>query len=424
MTDRLHTGPVDLEVLRRGRGRPILLLHGINPVSPKAPFLDLLAAHGEVIAPSHPGFGASPRPDDFDTMYDLVHLYREVLDALPEKAVVIGFSFGGWIAAEVAAQGHPKLDRLVLADPVGIKLAGRDERDIAHFFNTNPATLAGLAWHDQGKRPAGVYGLGWQTAIDEAMPDADMVALARNWDALCLYAWRPHMYNPQLKHWLRRIAAPALVLWGDSDGIVTPDYGRRYAGLIPGARFELIERAGPPPRTRAAAGFRRAGRAVCGAIGMMFIVRSTGKRPEADGMQVKLTRDTPATVKDAAGKIDFFCTGDDDAMSRLRDAGWQVVELRDGYYEDGSGGGVGIWGQGRYWEIRDDAVHRQGSGRPGGRCRIRQGRGRAGQRPRRHLRRVRRNPAELTSSFATARRHLTGAGKGRSCAPEPFGSAA
>ena len=44
-----------------------------------------------------------------------------------------------------------------------------------------------------------------------------MVGLARDWDSLCLYAWRPHMYNPQLKHWLRRIAVPTLVLWGASD---------------------------------------------------------------------------------------------------------------------------------------------------------------------------------------------------------------
>jgi pimeloyl-ACP methyl ester carboxylesterase len=247
VTDTLKVGPFALEVLRRGGGRPILLLHGIEPVSQEASFVDLLARYGEIIAPSHPGFGNSPRAEDFETVYDLVQLYREVLDELPATAAVIGFSFGGWIAAELAAQGHPKLDRLVLVDPVGIKLSGREERDIAHFFNTHPATLARLAWHDPARRPPGIYGLGWQTMIDEATPDADMVALARSWDALCLYAWRPHMYNPQLKQWLRRIAVPTLVLWGADDGVVTPDYGRRYAGLIPGARFEVIERAGHHP---------------------------------------------------------------------------------------------------------------------------------------------------------------------------------
>ena len=244
---QLQVGPLDLEVLRRGRGRPILVVHGINPVNPEAPFLDRLAAHGEIVAPSHPGFGNSARPEDFDTIYDLVHLYREVLDGLPQKAVMIGLSFGGWIAAEVAAGGAAKLDRLVLVDPVGIKLSGREERDIVHFFNTNPAELARRAWHDPAKRPQGSYGLGWQTAIADAMSDGNMVALAGNWDALCLYAWRPHMYNPQLKHWLRRISVPSLVLWGASDRIVTPDYGRAYAALIPGARFALIDEAGHHP---------------------------------------------------------------------------------------------------------------------------------------------------------------------------------
>jgi pimeloyl-ACP methyl ester carboxylesterase len=74
-----------------------------------------------------------------------------------------------------------------------------------------------------------------------------MVLLAGNWNALCLYAWRPHMYNPQLKHWLRRISVPTLVLWGESDRIVTPAYGRAYTRLIPGARFELVESAGHHP---------------------------------------------------------------------------------------------------------------------------------------------------------------------------------
>lgn len=251
----MQAAGIDLEVLRRGNGRPILLVHGANPVSSHAPFLDRLAAHGEIIAPTHPGFGNSPRPADFDTMYDLVHLYREVLDALPDRVTVIGFSFGGWIAAEVAAQGHPRLTRLVLVDPVGIKLGGREERDIAHFFNTAPAELARRAWHEPTRRPEGVYGLGWQDDIDEAISDADLTGLARNWDALCLYAWRPHMYNPQLKHWLRRIAVPSLVLWGASDRIVTPDYGRRYAALIPDARFAMIDAAGHHPELEQPAAF-------------------------------------------------------------------------------------------------------------------------------------------------------------------------
>ena len=86
---------------------------------------------------------------------------------------------------------------------------------------------------------------------------------------------------------------------------------------------------------------------------MMFLVRSGGERPTLPSVQVKLVRKTPAIVSDAAGKTDFFCVGDAEAIAVLRAAGWTIVELHDGYYEDGRGGGVGIWGHGKYWEIRD-----------------------------------------------------------------------
>lgn len=244
----LQAGPLALELLRSGAGQALLLVHGVNPISPRAPFVSMLSAEHEVFAPSHPGFGASERPPDFDTMYDLVNLYLDVLDAIPAGAVtIVGFSFGGWIAAELAVVGHPKLERLVLVDPVGIKIGGREERDFVHFFNTPPDELNQRAWADLARRPNGVYALGWQATITDEMTDEEMVTLARNWDSLCLYAWRPHMYNPQLVHWLRRIKVPTLVLCGEQDGIVTPDYGRAFAGLIPGSAFETIADAGHHP---------------------------------------------------------------------------------------------------------------------------------------------------------------------------------
>jgi pimeloyl-ACP methyl ester carboxylesterase len=248
----------ELEILRVGTqaADTLLLIHGINPISPKAPFVAELARFRNVIAPSHPGFGASPLPANFDTMYDLVNLYLDVLDNLPDGDVAVaGFGFGGWIAAELAVTGHPRLQRLILVDAVGIKIGGREERDIVHMFNTNPVELNRRSWHDPGSRPAGIYGLGWQATIGDAMTDSEMITLARNWDSLCLFAWKPHMFNPQLKHWLYRVHVPTLVLWGESDGIVTPEYGRHYASLIPGAIFETIQRAGHHPEMEQPAAF-------------------------------------------------------------------------------------------------------------------------------------------------------------------------
>lgn len=87
---------------------------------------------------------------------------------------------------------------------------------------------------------------------------------------------------------------------------------------------------------------------------MMFILRNDGRPPEIAGVAVKLSRATPQVG--TRSTTDFFCVGEAGAMAALREAGWSVVELHDGFYEDGHGGGVAIWGQGRYWEIREEPL--------------------------------------------------------------------
>jgi pimeloyl-ACP methyl ester carboxylesterase len=236
--ERLTVYGIDLEIVRRGTGRPMLVLHGFDTIDPAAAFLDLLGRHGEIIAPSSPGFGQSPRPEDFDTVYDLVHLYLAALDALPgDKVTLLGFSFGGWLAAEVAAACGHRLAKLVLVDPLGIKISDRQTPDILDVFNKSPDEVRRKSWHDPA-RFAPDY---------NAMSDEALVVHARNREALCLYAWRPYMYNPQLPRWLGRIKVPSLLVWGASDRVVTPDYGRAYSRLIPGSRFALIEGAGHHP---------------------------------------------------------------------------------------------------------------------------------------------------------------------------------
>jgi pimeloyl-ACP methyl ester carboxylesterase len=244
--ERMAVCGMELEVVRRGTGRPVLLLHGMQTFSPHIPFFQRLAAHAAVIAPSHPGFGHSPRPDGFETVYDLTRLYLDVLEALPhDKVTLIGFSFGGWLAAEVAVMSCQRIDRLVLVDPLGIKVGDRESADILDVFNTSPDEVQRRSWHDPSR---------WSPDYD-AMTDAQLVERARNWDALSLYGWHPYMHSPRLAYWLRRIDVPTLVLWGASDRIVTPDYGRAYARLIPGAHFALIEQAGHHPEIEQPAEF-------------------------------------------------------------------------------------------------------------------------------------------------------------------------
>jgi pimeloyl-ACP methyl ester carboxylesterase len=235
---QMVVGDIKLEVIRQGVGQPLLLLHGMQNVDPRARFLELLGRHAEVIAPSHPGFGHSARPADFETVYDLVHLYLALINQLPfNKVTLMGLSFGGWLAAEIAVKCPHRLDRLILANAFGIKVSDRETPDILDVFNTSPTEVQRRSWHDPGK---------W-TPNFNTMTDDEIIVRARTWETLCLYGWHPYMYNPQLPRWLRRITQPTLVVWGASDGIVTPAYGRAYSTLIPGSRFELIVEAGHHP---------------------------------------------------------------------------------------------------------------------------------------------------------------------------------
>ena len=232
--ERLSVRGIDLEVLRKGHGSPILLLHGLHTVDPEAPFLDLLAARAEIIAPSHPGFGHSPRPADFDTVYDLVHLYLDLLEQLHERVTLMGLSFGGWLAAEIAAARSPRVERLILVDAVGIKVGDRETPDILDVFNTSPAEVRRRRWHEPAK---------WAPDPD-ALSNEALIAHARNREALCLYAWHPYMYNPRLTHWLNRVAVPTLVVWGEEDQLIPLSVGKKIQDGIPDSSLVVIDGCG------------------------------------------------------------------------------------------------------------------------------------------------------------------------------------
>jgi hypothetical protein len=90
---------------------------------------------------------------------------------------------------------------------------------------------------------------------------------------------------------------------------------------------------------------------------MMAIVRANDLWrecwPDDANVRIALVRRTPSIVADREGQHDLFCVGDEAALEQLAARGWTVVALRDGWYQDDGEGGVAIWGQGRYWEIRD-----------------------------------------------------------------------
>ena len=87
----------EIDVVRKGSGQPILLLHGGGGPIAAMPFADKLAETFEIIAPTHPGFNGSKIPDHFNRIDDLVFLYLDLLDELDlQEVILMGFSMGGW----------------------------------------------------------------------------------------------------------------------------------------------------------------------------------------------------------------------------------------------------------------------------------------------------------------------------------------
>ena len=229
---------IDVELIVRGEGRPLLFLHPAIGIEPNAAILDELARSVRVIAPSHPGFGRTPNSPNLTTVDDLSYFYLDLLRAFDLRdTIVVGVSFGAWIAAEIAVKCTDRISCMILADALGIKVGSRKQRDIVDVFAITEADFDSLAFAD----PTSVkrdYG---------SLPDERLLVIARNREAAARYGWSPYMHNPKLRARLRRIDIPTLVLWGSQDRIVTPDYGRAYCGEIPGATFELIERSGHFP---------------------------------------------------------------------------------------------------------------------------------------------------------------------------------
>ena len=232
---------VVLEVVEKGHGAPLVFLHAGHPtgrMDVNAPVVAELTKSFQVILPTHPGFGRSDAPVWMNTVDDLAYLYLDLLESLGLKDVtLVGASFGGWIAAEMAVKCTARIGRLVMANPVGIKVGGRETRDIADIYAIFDKEIASLAFADPK--------LG--TPDKATLTDDDYVFMARSREATARYGWSPYLHDPKLLGRLHRIRIPTLVLWGEADRLTSNGYGRSYASAIPGAQFIAVPGAGHFP---------------------------------------------------------------------------------------------------------------------------------------------------------------------------------
>ncbi|MFM9969924.1 MAG: alpha/beta fold hydrolase [Burkholderiales bacterium] len=230
-----------LELIDKGTGRPIVFLHPHIGLHGANAFIERLAGQGRVLAPSHPGFGLTDLPKGYTTVDDIAYFYLDFFEQLDLRDVLlVGSSFGAWIAMEMAIKASTRISRLVLLDPVGAKFGPRETSDVIDIFAVPQPKLHELSYHDP-KHAHRDYA---------SMSDDDLAIIARNRQSTALYAWNPYMYNPKLAQRLHRIGIPTMVACGASDRMMAPGWGRRYAEAIPGAgaaAYQEIAAAGHFP---------------------------------------------------------------------------------------------------------------------------------------------------------------------------------
>lgn len=227
--------------IRGGTGRPLLYLHSAMGEAMWIPHLQRLSERYEVHAPAHPGFLTSEGIDEIRDMEDLVYHYLAYMDAKGWKSVdVVGLSLGGWIAAEIAARYPERVSSLVLVSSVGIWIREKPITDIFALDSRYPERLKKILFHDVECSASQMM----PSPADMHLPDEMLASIMNAFAATAKIGWNPLLHDPRLESLLHRVKARTLCLWGASDRLVSVDYGRKFARLIPGAKLEIVPECG------------------------------------------------------------------------------------------------------------------------------------------------------------------------------------
>lgn len=206
-------------------------------------FLADLAQRYTVYAPEFPGTSPSDpyaihRVDD---LWQVVLMYEEALRKLElDRPILVGQSFGGMLAAELAASFPRQFSKVVLLDPVGL---WRDDHPVANWITAAPDRLPELLFADPAGRAA---------AAMLALPDDPDEAVAAGagmvWALGCTGKFVWPIPDKGLRGRLHRISAPTLIVWGEQDRLVSVAYADDFAAGIGDSRVAVIPDAGHIPQ--------------------------------------------------------------------------------------------------------------------------------------------------------------------------------
>lgn len=250
--ETLRVAGVDTHLVRAGSGEPVILLHGLGASSYSWRFtLPELARRYEVFAPDFPGFGRSEKPADFDYSIAGQHAWLlALMDRLGlSRARFVGNSMGGVIALWTALEAAPRVERMALLGTPA-------------YPEQRPRVLWPLTWPILGRIYEWALGettLRWiakSTFVDKSKITEEMIAeygaplkTAAGRRAVAEFIRRavPPDFRERVARY-RELAMPALVLVGDSDGMVDRPGAKRLARELPNARFVCLDCCGHAPQ--------------------------------------------------------------------------------------------------------------------------------------------------------------------------------
>lgn len=235
-------GRLELTVQVAGEGPPLVYLHSAAGLA-WDPFLERLASDFTIYAPLVPGTTPG-KPDairELDDLWDLVLVYEEAIRRLGlDGPVVIGQSFGGMLACELAASFPALFSRVIVFDPIGLWL---DEHPVANWVSASPAEVAAMLFSDPNGEAARAV-----TTLPED-PDAMIAAIvAGSWaiGVTSKFVWP--IPDKGLAKRLHRIEAPTLIVWGKDDKLISSAYAEEFGRQIAGSRVEVLDECGHIPQ--------------------------------------------------------------------------------------------------------------------------------------------------------------------------------
>lgn len=221
---------------RAGSGPTLVYLHGGGGTRSWTPLHAQLAAGYDLVAPEHPGYGDTGRPDHVDGWPDLVLHYEAFFRALElDEIHLVGTSLGAWLAANLAIYYPERFASLTLVTPLGALIPDEPFIDVFRF---TPEQEADAKFNGRGDRYA-------EMLLQGSELDTTVHSFRENAMASLLF-FNPR-YDYKLDARLRRVQTPTLVIGVDEDRVVGDQQAARFAELVPGSTLRTVHgRDGEP----------------------------------------------------------------------------------------------------------------------------------------------------------------------------------